>query len=381
MRSEAQWRERLAFTDRTQMTLYLRGKPGLPEWLAGEIEARYEKNRERRARLRHALAEVCQAFAAEQIEFVLLKGFTHVAGFGLDGGLRVQYDLDVLTDPGDMQRARAALARLGYAAHGSRSLSAEHALPMVRPSNWTWKRDYYDPSMPIPVELHGSPWSPERDRIDASGVNQFWARRTAVQAEGLSVPAFAREDALGFASLHVLRHILRQDVRPAHVLELARMLDACASDAAFWERWSILHPAGLRTLETAGFRFAQQWFGCAWPEAVERDWLRQPAQIHAWFDRWAWSPLENLLRPNKAAVWLHLALLERRRDRAMVFFDRMLPLRLPHREESGPYGERLLARLRYHAAALAPALASGLRWRRQASSTASQTSDWKRRSV
>src|SRR5690349_8786754 len=59
------WRERLAFTDRTQMTLYLRGEADLPDWVAEEIESRYQKNQERRKRLREALSEVSSAFASE----------------------------------------------------------------------------------------------------------------------------------------------------------------------------------------------------------------------------------------------------------------------------------------------------------------------------
>lgn len=92
--SEAEWRKLLAFADRTQLTLYLRGTAGLPEWLAEEIEARYARNAERRRRLRDAYAEVAEVLHRAGIDFVLLKGFTHE--LGLDGSKRVQYDLDLL---------------------------------------------------------------------------------------------------------------------------------------------------------------------------------------------------------------------------------------------------------------------------------------------
>jgi hypothetical protein len=378
---DASWRSLLDFADRTQLTLYLRGNSALPEWMAREVETRYVRNAERRLRLRVDLEQVSSAFAADGIEFVLLKGFTHAAAFGLDGSMRVQYDLDVLTQPSDVARARAALCGVGYAPHGSRSLSDEHSLPMVQPSDWVWRRDYYDPSMPIPVEVHGTPWSPERDRIQPEGVDRFWERRGPVRIDGLQIPSFAAEDVLAFAALHTLRHILRQDARPAHVLELGRMVEACPS--SFWDGWREAHAPGLRALQTVGFRFAREWFGCMWPGALEEEWARLPRSITAWFERLAWSPVENLSRPEKATVWLHLALIQNASswDRWRLFAERMLPLRLPHAEEEGPYGGRLLDRLRYHAAALAPALASGLRWRRAAHSTASQTSAWKRRSV
>jgi hypothetical protein len=381
--TEAQWRELLAFADRTQLTLHLRGTPGLPRWFAEEIETRYAKNVERRRRLRAAYSEAADALFAAGIEFVLLKGFTHETGLGIDGsaclqGRRVQYDLDILTQPGDVARARRAFERLGYEPHGARSLSEEHAQPLVRPSDWRWHGDYYDPDMPIPVELHGSAWSAERDRIHPRGMEEFWNRRCFIEANGFEIPAFAEVDRLAFAALHVLRHILRHDAKPAHVLELARFLDAYGAGAsactgplgptlrteqadkgvgcgpggpphtlAFWDRWRCLHPPELRALQTVAFRFAHEWFGCALPVS-----LGQPKPVEAWFRDFAWSPVANLSGPNKDTIWLHMALLDSLWDRVRVFCDRMIPLRLPHEE----------GRLRYHAGALAPALVSGVRW-------------------
>jgi hypothetical protein len=367
--SEADWRELLAFADRTQLTLHLRGKPGLPAWLAEEIEKRYRNNAERRRRLRGAYAEVSRVLGDAEIEFVLLKGFTHELGF--DGSRRVQYDLDLLTAPGDIGRARRALECIDYAPHGAKSLSEEHSRPLVRPSNWSWRGDYYDPEMPIPVELHSSVWSAERDRIRPTGMDTFWSRRGVIEVNGLAIPAFADIDRLAFAALHALRHILRHDAKPAHVLELARFLEARSEDRAFWDRWLALQPPELRELQSVAFRFAHEWFGCSLPAAAS-----QPARTEAWFNDFAWSPVANLTGPNKDTVWLHLALVRNWRDRVRVFCERMLPLRLPHHE-------KLSGRLRYHAGALAPALASGVRWwwRRDAASTASDISDWKRRRV
>jgi hypothetical protein len=372
--TEAEWRELLAFADRTQLTLHLRGKPGLPSWLVDEIEARHAKNAERRHRLRAAYIEAADALGAAGIEFLMLKGFTHevgeMAGRRPAPQTRVQYDLDILTQPCDVARAGTVFERLGYAPHGAQSLSEEHSRPLVRPSEWSWRGDYYDPEMPIPVELHGSAWSAEHDRIHPSGIDEFWSRRCFIEVNGLRVPAFAEVDRLGFAALHALRHILRHDARPAHTLELARFLDALAGDMLFWDQWRDLHPPELRVLQTVAFRFAREWFGCALPAAPE-----QSKSVEAWFTDYAWSPVANLITPNKDTVWLHLALLENWLDRIRVFCGRMVPMRLPH--------EPFFGRLRYHAEALAPALVSGVRWwwRRDAASTASEISDWKRRRV
>ena len=183
--TEAEWRNLLAFADRTQLTLYLRGTPGLPSWLVEKIEARYVKNAERRRRLRAAYTEAADALGAAGIEFVMLKGFTHEVGPGVDGSARVQYDLDILTQPCDVARARAVFERLGYAPHGAQSLSEEHGRALVRPSDWSWRSDYYDPEMPIPVELHGSAWSGKHDRIHPAGMDEFWSRRCLIEVNGL----------------------------------------------------------------------------------------------------------------------------------------------------------------------------------------------------
>jgi hypothetical protein len=226
--TEAQWRELLTFADRTQLTLHLRLTPGLPRWIVDEISDRHAKNAERRRRLRDAYGTVARAFEAAEIDFVLLKGFTHEVGFGIDGSVRVQYDLDILVQPdhseNDAQRARMALERLDYAPHSARSLSEEHERPFVQPSSWIWRGDYYDPEMPIPVELHESAWNARREHVHPEGIEDFWHRREEIHFDGVTIPSFAKVDRLAFAALHVLRHILRHDAKPAHVLELARFL-------------------------------------------------------------------------------------------------------------------------------------------------------------
>jgi hypothetical protein len=372
----------LAFADRTQLTLQLRAAPGLPAWLAQEIETRYHRNAIRRRQLRDAYSEIATLLTARNIDYILLKGFTHETGFGIDPDSRIQYDLDFLVAPASLAPAREALASLGYAPHGDQSLSDEHSRPLVRPSAWRWRGDYFDTEMHIPVELHDSLWNPGKDRLPLSGIEDFWTRRRSLSVNGLTIPALAESDRLAFAALHALRHILRHDARPAHVLELARFLETRAHDHAFWTAWRGLYPPHLKALQIVAFRFAQEWFGCSWPAAVAEEWASQPssmtAPVTSWFREFAWSPAENLLRPNKDTVWLHMALTATARDRVRVFCDRLAPLRLPHRQEPAPYSARLVRRMRYHAAALAPALARGVRWwwRRDTSSTASHISDW-----
>jgi hypothetical protein len=380
---DAAWRSLLKFADETQCTLFLHAAQGLPDWFTKEIEARLARNADRRKRLLQAYQETSGALRAGGLDFVLLKSFTHEHGFGIEGAQRVQYDLDFFLTASDLAAADAALREIGYAPHGTSELSELHGRPLIKPSTWRWRGDYYDPEMPIPLELHTGLWHSESDRLLAPGVDAFWGRRTTTRACGLQVPALAEPDRVAFAALHVLRHILHNNVRPSHVLELARFLATRAGDSLFWESWRNLHDPGLRTLETISFRFAREWFRCPFPDALEDTWREMSPAVRSWFERFAFSPVVNLLQPNKDVVWLHAALLPNARDRWSVLAKRLVPLRLPDQGEAegASYSGRFFRRARYHARALASALWNGVRWRWAASSTASETSDWKRPSV
>jgi hypothetical protein len=334
-----------------------------------QLEERWSKNATRRKRLQEAFLEIAAELTARGIPYVLLKGFTHETGFGLRYGTRLQSDLDFLVYPPDRRRATAVLQDLGYRPHGPANLSAEHDRPWVRPFTWTWKGDYFDPEIPIPVELHDSVWSPAGDRIQCPGLEEFWNRRASTTTSGMCVQAFAEVDRIAFAALHALRHILRNDARPAHVFELARLLETRVDHHDLWDQWVGAHHPEVRQLQLIAFRFAEEWFGCRLPQVVAQECETLPSPVQSWLRSFAWSPVENLARPNKDVLWLHLALLKSRRDRWSVAASRLLPVKIPH--------EQIPARFRYHASAFLPALRGGLlwRWRRTASSTISHTSD------
>jgi len=362
--SEDQQRSLLDLADRTHCTLYL------PGHLAGDSVA---KNAERRRQLWLAYDEAAAALSNCGIEFVLLKGFTHETDFGIDPACRYQSDLDFLCLPEDIARARTALQQAGYGEHGRAELSDNHARPLVKPFTWRWRGDYFDPDLPISIELHHTLWNRGRDRIQVPGVHHFWNRRTPITIEGRAIPALAETDRVAFAAVHVLRHILRNNASPAHTFELACALNPRAADEVFWQTWMQMHDPQFRALQAVAFQFANRWFGATLSPVAEREWRALPEPVQAWFGRYAFSPLVNLVEPNKDVLWLHLALLPRRTDRFAVGIRKLIPLHLPgaaEREERG-----VLARSRYHAVTLARALLTGSRRRRAAASTASQTSD------
>lgn len=362
--TENEERELWELADRTHCTLYLTDGKTSCLTLA--------KNAERRKRLWVAYHEAADTLSRNGIEFLLLKGFTHGADFGIDPVKRYQSDLDFLCLPEDIARARAALQKIGYGDHGSAALSDNHARPLVKPFSWKWSGDYFDPDVPISIELHHTLWSNGRDRIRIPDIQQFWSRRTVLAVEETRIPALAEADRIAFAALHVLRHILRNNASPAHAFELACALNRRAHNQEFWETWTRTHDAQFRALQAVAFQFARLWFGCTLSSMAEQECRVLPQSVQAWFRDYAFAPLVNLVDPNKDVLLLHFALLPCRIDRLAVGIRKLIPMRLPRPTER----DQRFARVRYHAVALARALLTGSRRRPPAAaSTASDTSD------
>ncbi|MEP6963557.1 MAG: nucleotidyltransferase family protein, partial [Acidobacteriota bacterium] len=203
-RDEAGWRELLVVADRTLSTPLLRDAPGLPAWFRDGVEQRIAKNVRRRARLIETYCDASDALRAAGIELVLLKGFTHEADAGWDPALRVQCDIDLLCEAATLPAAERALYAGGFQFHQGSELSDNHGLPLLKPHQWQWNGDYFDPDLPVSVELHHTLWDFERDRISTPGVEDFWNRREILTVTDMRVPAFQDADRLATAALHLL---------------------------------------------------------------------------------------------------------------------------------------------------------------------------------
>lgn len=356
----------LAFADRTQLTLLL-APFDLPPAARAHVDSALARNTIRMRRI----AEVYQEFAGA-FDHVELKGRTHAPDFVDDPSLRVQYDLDLYTPPDQRETARDALLALGYLPIGGQEqLAMDHLPTMVRKTGWQWRGDYFDPELPPAVEVHFQFWDAATERLRVEGLNEFWARR-----EGNRLSLI---DTLGYASLHLTRHLLRGNPRPFHVWELARFLHH-QHDAGFWRAWRQCHSASLRRLEAVAFLMARHWFACSLADQAEDEVAALPSDVHRWFEVYGWSPLEALFQPNKHELWLHLSLLNSPADRYEVLRRRLFPLSLPGpvdaihipAHEMTP-GRRMKSYLRNgayavsrgwrHARLLIPTVWEGLKWR------------------
>lgn len=246
---------------------------------------------------------------------------------------------------------------------------------MTRPSNWRWRGDLFDPEMPVSVELHYELWDEHAEFIAIPGLEQFWNRKEVRDFDGHKIHVLCEADLLGFASLHLLLHLLHGDLPLQRAWEIGRFLNDGVSDDAFWSTWHASHCTLLRRLETVVFYVASRWFGCRVARELRTDAEMLPAAVQRWLEQYSLAPVKREWAPNKAEIWLHLALIDKRRDKARVLFRRLFPTSIPNAVD-GTDGRTLavanllnrswlrllVTRFTRHAATFLPTLFEGLRW-------------------
>jgi hypothetical protein len=369
---EAGWSEFLALCNRMRLTILLRQNCGdeLPAWVRSRIDRNIRDNRERFERLKGAYFEIASALREVGAEHLVLKGFAQSPDFVKDPSLRMQGDLDLFCPPESIFPARDALSKLGYEViHGREHQPTDHLPAMVRKTPWKYRGNPFDPEIPVVVDLHFRFWNDATTRLKIRGLDQFWIRRTR-RRHNFPFPTLSTVDGLGYTALHVFHHLLMSGLTPYHVYELASFLDANADNEVFWKEWGYLHDRSLRRIEAVAFGLAAGWFACRIPEEVRKEIDDLPAAAQQWFHEYAHSPLASLLHPNKDALWLHLSLLESDRDKRMVFYGSLLPVRVPPRtavqQWSWPSYVNFLAyafsRLTYHLCSVPATLWKGLCW-------------------
>jgi MFS family permease len=366
--SHQDWEHALTFCDRAQLTLPLgaASREHLPEWVQRRIDRNLENNTERWRRTKLAFQQLAAALESEVLEFVVLKGFSHCPHFIDDPRRRWQSDLDLLFRHPDVLRARDVALGLGYQpVTGFERHPIDHLPAMVPKTAWRWRGDYFDVEMPLSLELHFRLWDEQTERFGPQGLDQFWTRRQNRELDGLQFTALHPVDALANSALHLLRHLLRGDLRPSHVYELASFLHRNAEDACLWDAWADWHPESLRRLEAISFALAQRWFDCRMPPAALHQVERLPQEVARWMELYSISPLARIFHPNKDELWLHWSLLDSRADRLTVLRRKLLPQQLPPRIDPASarqYWNYLVSRSRYHLGALPSTASSAVHW-------------------
>jgi hypothetical protein len=314
-------------SDRCQLTLPLavRCRHGLPDPVRGRLERNLAGNSLRHERLLAVHLEVISALRSRRVEFCILKGIAHWPHYVDELKVRPQYDIDIYCPPEHISRAYQAISGLGFEPATVPDTATDHLPTMIRRTGWRWSGDYYDPGMPLSVELHHRLWCPEVEGIEIGELQRFWDRRCVRDIGPLEVPALHPADCLSYCTLHLLRHLFRGDLKLYNIYELAHFLERNASGNEFWSIWRQNTSPAFRRLQAVAFTFATDWFACARHPAVEeaRDGL--PMAVQRWFELFSRSPALALGHPNKNELLLQLCLIQNRRTRRRIAFRRLFP--------------------------------------------------------
>jgi hypothetical protein len=378
----AEWPDLLAMTDRERLTLALglRCRDSLPSAVAERIHRNLEQNAERHSCLITAYREIADALRASGIEFLVLKGLTHGAYYAEEAYHRPQYDFDLYCPQHYSADAMRAIESLGYVPFlRGESGTTDHFPVMIRKNGWKWRGDYFDPAMPFSVELHFRFWDERTERFQAGDGERFWPGRVESRVSGLYLPSLTAADGLTYATWHLMRHLLRGDLRLYHVYELAHFLEQSSGDDAFWREWESRDPAGSRQTEAIAFRLAKEWFHCEMHATARAAVDRLPNPVKRWFELFAMSPAQAIERPNKNELWLHWCLVNNAGHRWEIAMRRLFPISRERvvadahvAPENVTFGLRarrmaietqfLANRAFHHMRVLPPAIGSGMRW-------------------
>ncbi len=294
------------------------------------MRANLASNSERQERVLTVFREVTQAFAVRGVECAVLKGFAQSPDYVADLNYRVQNDLDCFCPGESVFQALDALLDLGYeVVREMENFPTDHLPVMIRKTGWEWRGDFFDPDIPISVDLHFRFWDCATEGFDVPGIEMFWDRRVQRKIAGLTYTGLHPADALAYHALHLLRDLLRSSLRVSHVHELACFLHVNAGDREFWRIWRELHGESLRRMQVIAFSLSSLWFPCALPHEVEEGFRQLPDGVVDWLRRYGAAPLEGLFQPNKHELWLHLQLAESHAVTRKILLRRLFPTRLP----------------------------------------------------
>ncbi len=377
-----QWPALLKQTDHSQLTLPLgvRCADYLPDSVRCRIAQNLISNAARHRLLDAEYRLISEAFRARSVDFIVLKGPSQIAPLYVpNADDRPQYDVDLYCPPDAVASARDALNSIGFLSLPAAGAKySDHLPPMIRNLDWKWRGDYYAPDLPLTVELHFRFWDTQTEKVPAPCVEAFWQRRCKRIIGDAEIPMLSLADTISYSALHLMRHLLRGDVRIYHAYEIAHFLHQTEHDDVLWATWSADREETSSVLEIVAFRLAAEWFGCKTHPIVDEQRKRLPATVARWFDLFSHSPLD-LDRPNKDELFLHLSLLNNPQDRRSVMVRRLLPQPPKKYTEPGPVDARrslravvngklrnasfLGARAAYHARTSANLMASLYRWK------------------
>ncbi len=326
------WQKLLDFCDLAHLTLPLSRveQAGFPDWVSHRLQANVADNAQRFELLQTAYLEAEAALRHAGVAHLVVKGFTQSPDYVANPRLRMQSDLDIVCQQGQIDAARSALMRIGYTTSDALDYSrADHIPTLTRSGKWQWRGNMFDPEMPPSIELHFCLWNDKVSMIELPEVKRFWDRRVLRQIGHVKFSGLSDVDQLGYLALHILRGVISGDWIVHHVNELATFLHANIANVEFWNHWLATHSVRLRTLEAIAFGLARKWFSCTCSPIVCSEIERLPNMQQKWLHHFSGAPLEVMFRRNKDGHLLHVLLTNTRGARRVALRRALIPTYIP----------------------------------------------------
>jgi hypothetical protein len=188
---------------------------GLPSEIERALRSAYETNLRRSLWFGAELARIMQHLQSKRVQVVPYKGPVLAQSVYGDLGLRSFFDLDFLIAPADFERARQALAEIGY--RPSSDLAPTVKKLALRTGN---ERSFDGAAGKNLVELQ---WAllPHFYAVDLS-VEDLLARAGRAVVGGYEVPSLSPEDSLLVLCLHAAKHLWTRLIWLADIAETLR---------------------------------------------------------------------------------------------------------------------------------------------------------------
>src|SRR5271157_2568842 len=188
---------------------------GLPPEIERSLRSAYEANLQRSLWFTAELARIMQHFERRHLRAVPYKGPVLAQSLYRDLGLRNFSDLDFLISPADFERAKQALAEIGYRPSSDLTPAVERL----------WLRTGYERSFDGAagknlVELQ---WAllPHFYAVDL-GVEDLLARAGRTVVGGCEVPCLSPEDSVLVLCLHAAKHLWTRLIWLSDIAETLR---------------------------------------------------------------------------------------------------------------------------------------------------------------
>ena len=188
---------------------------GLPAEVESTLRSAYQANLRSSLWFTAELARIMQHFGRRQLRVVPYKGAVLAQALYRDLGLRSFSDLDFLISSADFERAKQALAEIGYRPAADLSPAVERL----------WLRTGYERAFDSAAgkNLVEVQWAllPHFYGVDL-GVDDLMARAGRTVVGGCEVPCMASEDSLLVLCLHAAKHLWTRLIWLSDIAETLR---------------------------------------------------------------------------------------------------------------------------------------------------------------